>query len=134
MVESVVDIKPGDSYVVIGYQVDEFTCTLLAECFIAQSHIYPGYMGKVSTLTHFPLEPSCEEHYFLDQVVKDFKHGLDSIIIDSIDTPELDAPIEEAGVMPSSVSSEFLHSISTVLIILDHSFLLASNFIIMVPG
>ena len=31
-----VGIKPGDSGVVIGYQVDEFTHTWLMECFIAQ--------------------------------------------------------------------------------------------------
>ena len=36
--------------VVIGYQVDEFTCTW----FVACSHIYPGFTGKVSSLTHFP--------------------------------------------------------------------------------
>ena len=29
--DSVMGIKPGDSGVVIGYQVDEFTCTLSAE-------------------------------------------------------------------------------------------------------
>ena len=29
--DSVMGIKPGDSGVVIGYQVDEFTCTWSAE-------------------------------------------------------------------------------------------------------
>ena len=33
-------IKSGDSSVVIGYQVDEFTCTWSAEWFVAYSHIY----------------------------------------------------------------------------------------------
>ena len=42
--ESVVGIKPGDSGVVIGYQVDEFTHTWPAEQFDAHSHIYPGFM------------------------------------------------------------------------------------------
>ena len=37
--ESVVDMKHGDSSVMNGYQVDEFTHTLLAEHFVAQSHI-----------------------------------------------------------------------------------------------
>ena len=60
--ESVVGVKPGDSFEVIGYQVDEFTCTLSAEHLIAQSHIYPGFMGKMSTLTYFPLEPGCEDY------------------------------------------------------------------------
>ena len=54
--DSVMGIKPGDSGVVIGYQVDEFTCTWSAEWFVAHSHIYPGFTGKVSFLTHFPLE------------------------------------------------------------------------------
>ena len=52
--ESVMGIKPGDSSVVIGYQVDEFTRTWSAEQFVAHSHIYPGFTGKVSSLTHFP--------------------------------------------------------------------------------
>ena len=47
-------IKPGDSGVVIGYQVDEFTYTWSVEWFVAHSHIYPGFTGKVSSLTHFP--------------------------------------------------------------------------------
>ena len=47
-------IKPCDSDVVIGYQVDEFTHTWSAEQFVACSHIYPGFTGKMSSLTHFP--------------------------------------------------------------------------------
>ena len=68
--ESVVDITPGDSGVVIGYQVDEFTHTWSAEWFVAHSHIYPGFTGKVS-LTYFPLEPGCKDYSFLDQAVAD---------------------------------------------------------------
>ena len=60
--DPVVGIKPGDSGVVIGYQVDEFTHTCYVEHFIVQSHIYPGIMDKVSTLTHFPLELGCEDY------------------------------------------------------------------------
>ena len=37
--ESVVGIKPGDSSMVIGFQIDEFTCIWLAQQFVAQSHI-----------------------------------------------------------------------------------------------
>ena len=48
---SVVGIKHGDISVVIGYQVDEFTCTWLAEHFVAESHIYPGFTDNVSTQT-----------------------------------------------------------------------------------
>ena len=54
--ESVMGIKPGDSSVVIGYQVDEFTHTWSAEQVVAHFHIYPGFTGKVSSLTHFLLE------------------------------------------------------------------------------
>ena len=54
--KSMVIVKPGGPGVVIGYQADEFTSTRSAECFIAQSHIYPSFMGMVSTLTHFSLE------------------------------------------------------------------------------
>ena len=50
---SVMGIKPGDSGVVIGYQVDGFTCTLSAEQFVACTNIYPGFTGKVSSLTNW---------------------------------------------------------------------------------
>ena len=49
------DVKPGDSSVVIKFQVDEFTLSWSVECFIVQSHIYPGFTGNMSTLTNFPL-------------------------------------------------------------------------------
>ena len=55
--ESVMGIKPGDSGMVIGYEDDEFTCIWSTEQFVACSHIYPGFTGTVSSLTHFPLEP-----------------------------------------------------------------------------
>ena len=45
----IMGFKAGDSDVVIGYQVDEFTCTWLVKYFIAASHIYPGFMDKVPT-------------------------------------------------------------------------------------
>ena len=86
--ESVMGIKPDDSGVVIGYQVYEFTCTWSAEQFVACSHIYPEFIGKVSSLTHFPLEPGCEDYAFLDQAVADFEQGLDSILTDSLETLE----------------------------------------------
>ena len=93
-------LKPGDSGVVIGYQVDEFTCTWSAEQFVAHSHIYPGFTGKVSSLIHFPLEPGCEDYAFLDQAVADFEQGLDSILTDSLETPELDTSLEEPDALP----------------------------------
>ena len=112
--ESVIGIKPSDSGVVIRYQVDEFTHTWSAERFVACFHIYPGFTGKVSSLTHFYLELSCENYSFLDQAIADFEKGLDSIITDSLETPELDASLEKPDAIPSSVSSGFLCSVSTL--------------------
>ena len=84
-------IKPSDSSVVIGYQADEFTHTWSAE------------------------QSRCEDYAFLDQAVADLKQGLDSILTDSLKTPELDTSLEEPdAVMSSSVSSGFLHSVSTL--------------------
>ena len=123
--ESVMGIKPGDSGVVIGYQVDECTCTWSAEWVVAHSHIYPEFTGKVSSLTHYPLEPGFEDYAFLDQAVTDFKQGLDSILTDSLMTPELDTFLEEPdAITSSSVSSGFLHSVP-FLIITSCSLLLA---------
>ena len=70
--------------------------------------------GKVASLTHFPLEPGCEDYAFLDQAVTDFEQGLDSILTDSLETPELDTSLEEPDAITSSVTSGFLHSISTL--------------------
>ena len=96
------------------YQVDEFTCTWSAEWFLAHSHIYPGFTGKVSSLTHFPLEPGCEDYAFLDQAVADFEQGMDSILTDSLKTLELDTSLEEPDAITSSVFSGFLHLVSTL--------------------
>ena len=71
--ESVVGIKPSDFPVVIGCQVDELTCTWSVEQFVAYSHIYPWFMGDVSSLTYFPLEPGSKDYFFLDQGVADFE-------------------------------------------------------------
>ena len=113
--ESVTGIKPGDSSVVIGYQVDEFTHTWSAEWFVADSLIYPGFTGKVSSLTHFPLEPGCEDYAFLDQAVADFEQGLDSILTGSLETPELETSLDEPdAITSSSVSFGFLCSVRTL--------------------
>ena len=100
-------ITPGDSGVVIGYQVDEFTHTWSAEWFVDHSHIYPGFTGKVTSLIHFHLEPGCEYYAFLDQAVADFEQGLDSILTNSLKTLELDTSLDEPDVITSSVSSGF---------------------------
>ena len=98
----------------IGYQVDEFTCTWSPEQFVGDSQIYPGFMVKVSSLIHFPLEPGCEDYSFLDQAVADFQQGLDSILTDSSETPELDTSLGEPDAIASSISSGFLCSVSTI--------------------
>ena len=112
--EPATGIKPGDCGVVIGYQVDELTYTWSAEWFVAYFHIYPGFTGKVSLLTHFPLELDCEDYSFLDQIMADFEEGLDSILINSLETPELDASLDEPDAIPSSVSSGFFCPVSTL--------------------
>ena len=112
--ESVMGIKPGDSCVVIGYQVDEFTHTWSAEWFVTHSYIYPGFTGEVSSLTHFPMELGCEDYSFLDQAMADSEQGLDSILTASFETPELDASLDESDTITSSVSSGCLHSVSTL--------------------
>ena len=93
--ESVVAIKPGDSGMVIVYQVDALTCTWSGEQFVAHSHLYPAFTGKVSSLTHSHLEPGFEDYSFLDQAVADFEQGLDSILNNSIETPQLDTSLDE---------------------------------------
>ena len=99
---------------VVRYQVDEFTNTWSAEHLIAQLYIYPGFIGKVCTLTHFPLKPGCEDYTFLDQTMADFEHGLDSILTHSVCMLQLDISLDEADTIHFSVSSVFLHSASTV--------------------
>ena len=112
--ESVMGIKPSDSGVVIGYQGDEFTHTWSVEWFVAHSHIYPGLTGKVLLLTHFPLELGCKDYSFLDQTMADFEKGLDSILTDSLETPELDTSLHMPDAITSSVSSGLLCLVSTL--------------------
>ena len=71
-------------------------------------------MGKMWTLTQFPLEPGCEDYSFLDQAVKDFEHGLDSILNNWVETLELDASFDESDVMASPVYLDFLCWVSTI--------------------
>ena len=53
----------------------------------------PCILVKVSTLSHYFIELSCKDYAFLDQAVE-FEHDLDSILMDSIKTPELDASFD----------------------------------------
>ena len=112
--KSVVGMTPGDSSVVIGYQVHEFSYTWLAEHFVAHSYIYPGFMGKVSSLTHFPLEPGCEDYSFWTSQWQ----TLNRVWIQSSLTPSrhqnwMPHLRQPHGVL-FSVLSGFLHLLSTI--------------------
>ena len=63
----------------------------------------------MSSFNYFPCKPGCEDYSFLDQAVADFEQGLDFILTDFIQTPELDTSFDEPDAIISSVSSEFLH-------------------------
>ena len=107
--ESVMGVKPGDSGLVTGYQVDVFTHTWSAEQFVAHFHIYPGFTGKVSSLTHFPLEPGCEDYAFWIRLLLTLnKAWIPSSLI------HLDTSLDESVVITSSGSSGFLCSVSTL--------------------
>ena len=75
--ESVIGVKPNESGVVIGCQVDEYTCTWL----LLSPHLC-WFHGKVSTLTHLPLEPGCEDYPFMNKVVKTLSMVL-TVLMDS---------------------------------------------------
>ena len=70
-------------------------------------------MGKMSSLTQFPLEPGCGDYSSLGQAVADFEQGLDFILSDSTETLELDTSLDEPDAI--TVSSGFLHLVSTAL-------------------
>ena len=50
----------------------------------------------------------------MDQAIADFEQGLDSILTDSLETLELDTSLDETDAGTSSVSSGFLHLVSTL--------------------
>ena len=108
--ESLVGFKPVDSSEVVGYQIDEFTHTWSVEQFVVHSHVYPGFSVKVSSLIHL----QCEDYSFLDEAVADFEQGLDSILTDSIETLKWDTSLDEPDAITFSVSSGFLHLVSTI--------------------
>ena len=112
--ESMVGIKAGDSGVVNWYLNAKFTHTWCVRQFVAYSHIYPGFTGKVSSLTHFNLEPGCKDYSFLDKAVVEFEQGFESILIDSMKTPKLDTSLDMTDAITSSVSSGFLYIVSTI--------------------
>ena len=92
------------SSMVIWCQVDKFTHTGLAEHF-GQSHIYPIFMGNVSMLTHFPLEPEGDNCSSLDKIETGFEHGLDSLLTIRVKILELHAsfidPVSDLNISTS---------------------------------
>ena len=77
----------------------------------------------MSSLTHFPLESGCEDYSFLDQAVADFEQGLQSILNNSIETPEFDMSLDEPYANTSSVSLDFSAQLVLFLMILNFSML-----------
>ena len=69
----------------------------------------------MSSLTHFPLELSCEDYTFLNHSVDKFKYGLVSIFTDSIKTLDLDTSLDDPDGIGSSVSSAFIYLVSALL-------------------
>ena len=65
----------------------------------------------------------------MDQAVEDFEHCLDSIPTYSMNTPELDASLQEAEAIPSSVFWGFHAQLVLFLIFLIQSYFLVSNLI-----
>ena len=122
--ELTVGVEPGKSSVVIGYQV------LLAPGLQSSLLRIPTFiLGKVSSLTHFPLELRCEDYSFLDHAIADFEEGLDATLTDSIETLEFDTSLDEPDAITSSFSSGFLCSVSLFLILLNCNLLLASGLV-----
>ena len=70
-------------------------------------------------------EPGCGDYSFLDQTVADIEQGLDFILIDSFETPELDTSLDEPDAITSSVPSGCFHLVSTILILSNCSLPLA---------
>ena len=53
---------------------------LVGRTFCCSVTHFPGFIGKVSSLTNFLLVPGCEDYSFLDQAVENFEQSLDSIL------------------------------------------------------
>ena len=51
------------------------------------SLFYLRFMGRVSTLSCFPLDLLCEDYIFSEEAVEALDHDLDSILTDPINSP-----------------------------------------------
>ena len=56
----------------------------------------------------------CEDYPFWGQAVADIEHGLDFILFESVETPELETSFDEPYDMTSSISSGILCSVGTI--------------------
>ena len=83
------------------------------QCLIVQPPIYPGFTEKVSALTHFPLEPGCEDYSFWTKLSKTLSMVLILSSQDSMETPELDVSFDETDAISSLVSSGFTCLVTT---------------------
>ena len=99
------------------------TASLLDHIFILVSWVRCPHKPTSKT------EPGCEDYSFLDQVVGHFEHGPDSVLMDSVNMPELHASFDKADAMPSPVTSGFCAQLALFLTVQYCSLLLASNLI-----
>ena len=117
--------------VVIEYQNHIFTHTwLVVSCVMLLDHTFtPRLTGIVSALVYFPLELGSKDYNLWDQAVNDILIDQVSILMDSPVNTTLVTFFDESDAISLSVCSWFLCLVSTFLIILNHSFLLAPYFI-----
>ena len=103
-----IGIKPGNSGVVIEYQVDGFTHTWPAEWFVAPfPHLFLGSLVRCLHYLTFPWNQDVRIILLLISLLPTLNK--DSILTDSLETPELDSSLDEPDAITSSVSSGCLH-------------------------
>ena len=77
---------------------------LVSIIFFIQSPSYPWFLGKLSTLTHFPLDPDYEDYSYIDHTFRDFdSETMNFNLKDLVEMPELDT-FFEPDAKASSVS------------------------------
>ena len=103
-------------------------------CIRLMSVLTPGLQSGLLLIPTFILHSQVRCHHgatfpFLNQTVADFEQGLDSILADSIETPELNTFLDEPDAVTSSVSSWFSTWFVLFLILLNHSLPLGYGFV-----
>ena len=107
-------ITPGDSGVVIGYQVDELTYTWSTKCLLLIHTFTLGLQAMCHPLTIFHFNQGVRIIHFWTKQCQDFEQGFNSILTDSTGTLEVDTSFDEHDVITSSISLGFMHSVETV--------------------